>query len=278
MIELARFPRLDMARAFVQALAEEGISAEIREQPQGVYILVADDARLGAARELLDAFIENPNAPRFRDALWNQAEPAGSGAGQAGLFTGGWLASMGPVTKTLFFINVGIFLSGYITGVLFQAFMFPAEPEAMAAQPWRLFTPMFLHFHELHIIFNMLWWVELGRIIERYQSSGQLLFVTLVTGVTANVAQYLATGPNFGGMSGVVYGLLGYLWIYGRVNPAAGYALRREIVILMLAWLVICFVGLADIVANHAHLFGLLSGCLLGAVVGWWRRTRYYSG
>lgn len=277
-MELARFPRLDMARAFIQALAAEGIEADVREQPQGFFIVLRDESQRDRARDLLDAFIENPEARRFQDALWQQGEPAAP-TDQRPLFTGGWITSMGRVTRTLFFLNVAIFLAYMVAGQgVYEPLMFPAEPRALANQPWRLVTPMLLHFSLLHIIFNMLWWVELGRIIETFQSGRQLIFVTLATGMIANIAQYLDTGPRFGGMSGVVYGLLGYLWIYGRVNPAAGYGLRREVVFLMLAWLVICFVGLADIVANQAHLFGLLSGCALGGIVGGWRRGRYYSG
>ena len=157
---------------------------------------------------------------------------------------------------------------------VYRALLFPASLEGLASQPWRLFTPMLLHFSLLHILFNLLWWSDLGRLIERHQSGLQLILITLVTAAVSNVAQFLDTGPRFGGLSGVVYGLLGYLWIYGKLNPDSGYALRREIVIFMLAWLVICFVGLSGIVANTAHLAGLVSGCVLGAVWGWLARQQ----
>jgi GlpG protein len=130
----------------------------------------------------------------------------------------------------------------------------------------------------LHIIFNLLWWSDLGRLIERFQSSFQLIWITLLVAAVSNLAQFMDTGPRFGGLSGVVYGLLGYLWLYGKTNPAAGYQLRREIVILMLVWLVICYVGLADIVANAAHVSGLITGAALGAGIGLYRRARYYKG
>ena len=131
-----------------------------------------------------------------------------------------------------------------------------------------MLSPLLLHFDILHIIFNLLWWLELGGVVERHQSSGRLLLVTLVTSLVANVAQYSVSGPAFGGMSGVVYGLLGYLWMYGRVFPESGLVLRRGIVVFMLIWMVICFVGLSGIVANEAHLGGLASGCLLGVLAG----------
>lgn len=279
MTELARFPEPGPARALVRVLQDHGIAARVETLGADYLIQLEQAGQEEDARVLLALFRANPDDPRFRRSLWETSEPAAPAPDQAPLLSGGWLASMGWVTRVVLFVCVAIFLSPLLMGtVLYEALMFPEQWQQLANQPWRLVTPMLLHFSALHIIFNMLWWSELGRIVEGFQSSLQLVWVTLFTGVLANLAQYLATGPRFGGMSGVVYGLLGYLWIYGKANPAAGYGLRREIVLFMLAWLVICFVGLADIVANYAHLGGLLSGCLLGAVTGLWRRQRYYSG
>ena len=182
---------------------------------------------------------------------------------------------MGWVTRIVLVLCVAIFLTPYLFGYgVYRALLFPASMEGLTSQPWRLITPMLLHFSLLHIIFNLLWWADLGRLIERHQSSAQLLLVTLVTAAVSNVAQFLYSGPMFGGLSGVVYGLLGYLWIFGRLNPGAGFALRRQIVVFMLAWMAICFVGLSDVVANAAHLAGLVSGCLLGGIFGMVRRSQ----
>lgn len=278
MIELVRFPHAAPARTFARVLDEHGFPARVQARGNEYGVELQAPENEPEARALLEDFLANPDDPRFRHNHWQTSEPMATGADQPPLFSGNWLAGMGRVTRTIFFLCIGIFLLGYLgqTGV-YEALMFPEQWQALTRQPWRLVTPMLLHFSVLHIIFNMLWWTELGRIVENFQSSGQLLWVTLFTGITANLAQYIATGPRFGGMSGVVYGLLGYLWIYGKVNPAAGYGLRREIVILMVGWLILCFVALDQIVANQAHLFGLLSGCLLGALTGLWRRWRYYS-
>ena len=278
MIELARFDDPRPARQLALFLEGQGIEVSIEQQDGLIRLYLRDEIRLEQAREWRDAFIDNPFDPRFRPSSpWQKSEPAPAdqALSMPPLFTGQWLRSMGPVTRSLFVASVAIYLVHFFVVEIYQWLMFPRSLTDLASQPWRLFTPMLIHLNLLHIIFNMLWWTELGRIIERYQSSWQLLWITLITGALSALAQFLSTGPLFGGMSGVVYGLLGYLWLYGQVNPAAGYRLRKEIVYLMLGWLVFCYIGLADIVANEAHLAGLISGCLLGVAVGYWRR-RYY--
>ena len=65
----------------------------------------------------------------------------------------------------------------------------------------------------------------------------------------------------FGGLSGVVYGLLGFCWIYSALNPKQPALVTTAIVGFMLVWLVL---GFADVLfvgmANWAHLGGLVSG------------------
>ena len=266
MIELTRFPHMQIARLFAQVLRDQGIASELREQQQEVALLLLDPERFQEARDLLEA--------RFQAAAWRSGASFSirSERSQGGMLSS-WWRGLGPVVKVVFAACVAVFLSPIIfQGSVYEALLFAPDSAVLAQQPWRLFTPMLLHFRLLHIIFKLLWWQTLGGIIERFQSSAQLLVVTLVTAALSNYAQFAASGPNFGGLSGVVYGLLGYLWLYGRVNPAAGYGIPRPVVVLMLAWLVICWVGLADIVANEAHFAGLLSGCVLGALTGLWRR------
>ena len=48
-------------------------------------------------------------------------------------------------------------------------------------EPWRLLTPMFLHFGLMHIAFNGLWLWELGGMIERRQGGMALLGLVLLT-------------------------------------------------------------------------------------------------
>jgi GlpG protein len=147
-------------------------------------------------------------------------------------------------------------------------------------QLWRLFTPILIHFGIIHLLFNMLWLKDLGGLIETRWSRRTLAALVIVSAALSNLGQYLVNwdlrnGLELanvwsGGMSGVVYCLLGYVWIRGRHEP--GLRLHPQIVALMLGWLVLCFTGLLGPIGNTAHLLGLLIG------VGWGRiavtRTR----
>ena len=143
-----------------------------------------------------------------------------------------------------------------------------------SGQWWRLLTPMLIHFGILHLAMNTLWYWELGRRIEARQGAVMLLGLSLLFSLAANFAQYLHAGPSlFGGLSGVLYGLLGHCWIFQRLAPTPAYRLPPGVLVMMLAWLLICMTGIFELlqfgaIANAAHVGGLLVGCLTGLVGG----------
>jgi GlpG protein len=128
------------------------------------------------------------------------------------------------------------------------------------SEPWRLVTPVLVHFGIIHVLFNMLWLRDLGRILEATHGVRYLAAFVLVCAVVSNIAQYeIAQNAMFAGMSGVVYGLLGLVWLRGRLDPWVGYGLSTSTMQFMLIWFVLGFVGNFGI-ANWCHLFGLLVG------------------
>ncbi|MGE8496024.1 MAG: rhomboid family intramembrane serine protease [Pseudomonas sp.] len=139
---------------------------------------------------------------------------------------------------------------------------------------WRLITPMLIHFGWLHLAMNSLWYWELGRRIEFRQGAVSLLALTLLFSLASNFAQYWWSGPSlFGGLSGVLYGLLGHCWLYQRLAPNANYRLPPGVLVMMLAWLLICMTGIFELlqfgaIANAAHVGGLLAGCVTGLLGG----------
>lgn len=284
---LARFDNLRMAHAFSDYLRKESLVHRMERSENAVELWVDDEAQLDRVRQELARFRAEPAHPRYFAASWQAPPPAGDvedvtrrygGAGD--LAPTVLLRSRGPVTLAILFICLAV---GVYTGfgermAAVNTLLFPlieGSSPFSTEQPWRVITPIFLHFGGVHLVFNLLWWWMLGGIIERYQSSFQLTMLTLGIGLVSNTAQYYVGGAHFGGLSGVIYGLIGYLWLYGAINPAAGYRLRPAIVNFMLIWMVLGFTGLVGPVANTAHLSGLLAGSALGTVFGLYRRRAY---
>ncbi|AGZ34301.1 rhomboid family intramembrane serine protease [Pseudomonas sp. SWI6] len=141
-------------------------------------------------------------------------------------------------------------------------------------QWWRLVSPMLLHFGVLHLAMNGLWYWELGKRIELRQGPWMLLGLTLLFSLVSNLAQHFASGPSlFGGLSGVLYGLLGHIWLYQWLAPNPLFSLPKGVLVMMLIWLVICLTGVVGQlgfgqIANAAHVGGLLIGCLTGLLGG----------
>lgn len=144
----------------------------------------------------------------------------------------------------------------------------------LAGQVWRPLSPAFLHFGWMHLVFNMLWLWYFGRQVEVLQGSGRMLLILLTAGIGANLAQYAAGTVLFGGMSGVDFALLGYVWLMSRRAPRSGFFVPQMLVAFMLGWMVFTMTDMAGAVgfgnvANEAHLGGLV----VGLALGW-----YYSG
>jgi GlpG protein len=100
------------------------------------------------------------------------------------------------------------------------------------------------------------------------------LGLVLVSAVVSNIAQYLVTGPSiFGGMSGVVYALLGFIWTGNWVHPRWLEPVPPALLGFMLVWLFVGltgalgFLGLGAI-ANGAHFGGLAIGVICGTCIG----------
>ncbi|HEX8201447.1 MAG TPA: rhomboid family intramembrane serine protease [Isosphaeraceae bacterium] len=146
---------------------------------------------------------------------------------------------------------------------------------------WRLVTPIFLHFGRIHLLFNMIMLVQLGSLVEWRWGTRRLAELVLATAIVSNLGQFLfpyvftlgAGLPGiapFGGMSGVLYGLFGYVWMKGRYDRGAGIVLHPNTVFSMVAWLFLCMTGALGTIANTAHVVGLVVGMLFGLIPYWW--------
>jgi GlpG protein len=138
-----------------------------------------------------------------------------------------------------------------------------------------MLTPALLHGGLVHLAFNMMWLWELGRQIERRQSSWLLGATIVVLALVSNTVQYIwGGGNNFGGMSGVVYGLFAYIWMWQLFDPRAGLWLPGSLILFMLLSLVLMWGLGLSMIANEAHVGGLLAGVLFGAILATFSRIR----
>lgn len=132
----------------------------------------------------------------------------------------------------------------------------------------RTLTPMFLHFGELHLIFNMLWLWYFGKQLEALQPRWLFCLLVIVTAFVSNTTQYLAIAyNNFGGMSGVVYGLVGYAWVIHAFMPRSGLLLNNTMFVFFVVALVAMEVLASSLIATAAHVSGLVSGLIMGLLV-----------
>ena len=140
---------------------------------------------------------------------------------------------------------------------------------------WRLITPTFLHFSITHLVFNCLWIYILGSRIEKLDGLSIFLFIFILTGILSNAGQFFWTQQYlFGGLSGAVYGLLGYCFIIeldGRHGRYGRYGLPEALYLFMFIWLLVGFTGVLSFfgfgnVANTAHLVGMIAGFIIGLI------------
>jgi len=137
---------------------------------------------------------------------------------------------------------------------------------------WRLITPIFLHFSMTHLVFNCLWIYILGSRIEKLDGLSVFLFIFILTGILSNAGQFFWTQQYlFGGLSGAVYGLLGYCFIIELDGRHGRYGLPEALYLFMFIWLLVGFTGVLSFfgfgnVANTAHLVGMIAGFIIGLI------------
>lgn len=250
MLVLVSLKNLQDAQRVVAFLSERGVACEIEEFEAVFQVVLVQENDLDKATSLLAGVLRPAQG---RTALsWARLRAI-------------------PFTLLICALVLLVFFLEYVFGqevaLAFLSYSAGTQLSGHFAF-WRVLTPVFLHFSVLHVVFNVLWWWQWGGMIERWQSSWRLLAVFVVSGCLSNMMQFYFSGPNFGGLSGVVYGLMGYLWLYKKLRPASPLFVQPQIVNALLIWMLLGFSGLLTPLigpmANWAHGFGLVAGCGLG--------------
>ena len=276
---LIAFNQQSPAHLLANYLTSQSISATVMQSDKEFVVVLDDQAHVDRAKVIAEDFLTNPTHPKYQQAAWDsgknvQLAPSGSGFSVKNIIND---AIKAPFTSVVFLLCVAVYtlsLLGLFAPIAQHLLMQPFSVLSENHEWWRLLGPAFIHFSALHIIFNLLWWGMLGAKIERTLGVSMLLIVFLVSATISNAAQAIFSDPVqanlylFGGLSGVVYAVMGFVWWLGWLRPSWGLSLPNSIVGFMLVWLVL---GYADILwvnmANAAHTAGLISGCLLAGAL-----------
>jgi len=264
-------------KKFQRFMQQKGIETSLdvgRDEQWQVWAL--DEDQIAEAAAQLSRFLAAPNDKVYEEVSNRTREAPKPSRGKivdARVLFGGTRLRAGPLTIGLVGLSVLVTLfSGFgANEEVLAPFMISnvsgtGLPEVMRGEIWRLLTPIFGHGSPMHIIFNMLWLWDLGAMIESRKGSLTLALLVVGIGVLSNLGQYFMSGPSFFGMSGVVYGLLGYAWMHSKFAPWEGLLIRQDTVWMMIAWFFVCLFGVVGNIANGAHAVGFGVGIAWGYV------------
>ena len=295
MRQVGTLPKTIDPQIFGDYLESIGIGHRLVPSQESTAVWILNDDHVGKAKSELSEYLNHPNNPRYLIAKITAEELRRENDRIERQYTRNVRRASAPWNrpnfqrKPLTAFLVGLCIALFIVGrgsPVAGAWMdrtllfFPTEAigdtndigrglrAILSGQFWRLWTPALLHANLIHLAFNMWALNALGTILEIRKGTLFLGAVILLTAIVSNVGQYLYMINfqhqlvSFLGISGVVYALFGYVWIKGRIDPAAGMYLAPSSVQIMLFWLVLGFLGLPF--ANGAHVAGLVVGMLIG--------------
>jgi len=268
MQQLAVLNSAAAAQTFADYCLSQGWSVSVVTHHGAHAELFCESADFAAVETELQQFLQQPAHEKYLAAAWQRNQPAAGGGD--GVFAGlgqGFLRQTGPVVWLLTLLAALVFVAQQIwpEPVFHQLRFF--IPEELSLFSLRWWSPVLLHFSAMHLMFNLLaLWIYGGR-LEVWLGSWQLLLLTIVAGAVSNITQFVLVGPNFGGLSGVVYAIFGFVWVYGWRHPSQPLQLSRPDLIMALGFLLLGFADLLWVnTANWAHLSGMLSGMLLATL------------
>ena len=305
MREIGTLADADAARTLADYLLTLRIETRLEEQPEGWVVWVCDEDRVPQARQEFAEFTREPRDPRFRRAAragheirLREIEEDEDYRERLAEFREQMAEKPPPANQRV--VTFVLLASAVAVSLLtkfgdreeYAAYFRissrePGLAEVARGQVWRLVTPIFVHLDPLHLLFNCICISVLGGQVERVQGSARLLWLVVLFAVASNLAQfYLGNpyepqgglvwkrSPHFGGLSGVAYGLFGYVWMKTRFDPDLGLQLSPGTVIIMMVWFFACLSGLLGAIANAAHAAGLALGLAVGAGPHLWESLR----
>ncbi len=258
----------EMMKRLHTYLQRRGIPVTVSEHGNQLELWLTQSSYSALAKDLINEFKADPDAAEAElESAPATAQPAKVSASmtqqllqQAGLVT--------IIFAALVSLIFALLNTQLATGVFDSLRISDTFTDLPWNQPWRFLTPVLLHFSLLHFLFNVFWWWYLGGRFERFYGSTYLLIALVFCGVFSNVMQFMVSGPYFGGLSGVVYGLFGLAVVVSWQRPRHPLFLPMGLIAFMLVWLLLGYTDLLWVsVANTAHSAGLIAGLVLGVAL-----------
>jgi len=271
-----------LAQRFVDYLVTVDILAQCDEDEAQWVIWVRNEDQLDQAKTELQEFSGDPDNARYLSAgvraleIRNKAIQkkleARKNTHSASDHWSSPLVKRAPILLGLIVACVAAAVLGggfRTTSLVDQLLMFTENPQSPSAfvdivrgQVWRLVTPVFLHDGFFHLLFNMYWMFYFGSQLEPRMGKLRFIMLFLLTAIIPNVLQASIVGPNFLGISGVVYGLFGYM----LARRSDGYLMSEFTIAILLVFLVLDFTParMHSNIAVWAHGGGFVTGVAIG--------------
>lgn len=188
------------------------------------------------------------------------------------------------ITFVLMGLNVFVFVVMVLCGVDWSA----PEPQAIfnwgglkgdavvGGQWWRFFSYMFLHIGLIHLASNMYALFMIGRGLERLIGKWLFFLSYVVTGIFAGLFSFVGHKETLivsAGASGAIAGIFALFFVF-LLTPAFNKRLRQNMLKQMgIIFGINLWYGLTSgsNVDHYAHIGGLISGALLGALFAFYR-------
>jgi GlpG protein len=293
--QIGTLPKDRDPKVFTDYLLSLGMRTRVDEQPEGWGLWIYNEDHVARARDEFQSFLSQPDDPRFREAApvaqtirrqeqqldrqfrKNYREVADLWAYPT--------VSRRPLTSALIAMSIVVFVLQQSSvrpwlqdRMWFTTFYRDLEGHIhdnglspiLHGEVWRLVTPVVMHVNILHIFFNMWWLSALGTLIEVRRGTLRLAGLVLISAILSNLGQYLYDVRTSDqahpaeGMSGVVYGLFGYIWMKMVYEPEQQLMIHPNNITIMIFWLFLCMTGVVGPIANAAHVVGLVVGVTLG--------------
>lgn len=266
MIHIITLSNPQAADLFVNYMATKGVKIHTKAEDKQISLWLEDQQQSAMVEKELNTFLREPFNPRYQAASWQTGNPHNTNIKYRPAFSiKSMVQQSGPLTVLVVILCVLIFIWQQIVGD-YNVMLHLAWPydESLNFEAWRYITPAFVHFSLMHIAFNLaMWWYLAGQVEQRI-GTGKLFVIMLVSALFSNWAQSLFVQSNFGGLSGVVYALIGYVGLTGLRNPEKGIGVPSGLIAFSILWIVAGYMGvLGDSIGNTAHFAGFLIGLLM---------------